>query len=153
EKFMTDSNNWLDKDKVSENRYKVFPVGTIIFPKIGGAISTNKKRILTRDSIYDNNVMGLVPTGKIFSGYLYWWLYGTDINSWANGSSLPAIKKTTVEETKIPLPPLAEQKKIARELDVLAEKVRKLRQLQGEVEKELKELKKAVLREAFEGSK
>ena len=52
---------------------------------------------------------------------------------------------------KVSLPSLVEQKKIVQEIDALFEKVQKLRQLHMEVGEDLKELKKAILEEAFAG--
>ena len=43
EKFMLKSNNFVDVNDLKEMKAKLHPAGTIIFPKIGGAISTNKK--------------------------------------------------------------------------------------------------------------
>lgn len=105
------------------------PVGTIIFPKIGAAISTNKKRILTRPSLYDNNVMGLVPSKKIISEYLYYFLLGFDLSTWASQSALPSIRKSDVETFKIPLPPLEIQKQIVEKIEAeraLVESAKKL---------------------------
>ena len=54
-------NNTISHSMLTELKAKSFPKGTVIFPKIGAAIATNKKRILSRESTYDNNVMGIVP--------------------------------------------------------------------------------------------
>ena len=43
---MYSANSYVDDEDLKEIRAKWHPSGTIIFPKIGGAISTNKKRIL-----------------------------------------------------------------------------------------------------------
>ena len=40
------ANNYVSKNLVGVLKAKLFPEGTIIFPKIGEAIHTNKKRIL-----------------------------------------------------------------------------------------------------------
>ena len=79
-------NNSISTDVLRELKAKSFPDGTVIFPKIGAAIATNKKRILTRESTYDNNVMGIVPnTKKLLPRFLHSWLTGFDLSCWASG--------------------------------------------------------------------
>ena len=43
-------NNSVSLATLRKLKAKAFPAGTVIFPKIGAAIATNKKRVLTRDS-------------------------------------------------------------------------------------------------------
>ena len=93
------------------------------FPKIGGAIGTNKKRILRVPSAFDNNVMGLIPSADLDYKYLYHFLQNTDLTNWASKSSLPSIKKSTVLDANISVPPIEEQKRIVAKLDAVLEKV------------------------------
>jgi type I restriction enzyme S subunit len=52
--------------KVQEN--------TIVFPKRGAAIATNKKRIMTRPALLDPNLMGIASDERIaLTSYLYQW--------------------------------------------------------------------------------
>lgn len=115
--FMNAENNSVSQDIVKKERYKVFPPNTIIFPKIGAAIATNKKRILIKPSIFDNNVMGIIPNEHIDYKYLFYLLGGFDIINWASESSPPSIRKSTVEEFIIPLPPIEVQKEIVSEIE------------------------------------
>jgi type I restriction enzyme S subunit len=97
----------------------LFPKGSVIFPKIGGAIATNKKRLTTRDCCVDNNVMGVVPkAGKIDSAFLYYFFLAYDLSEFANEAHLPSIKKSVVEDWPIILPTsLSEQQRIVGILD------------------------------------
>ena len=111
-------NNSTSPDVLREMKAKVFPAGTVIFPKIGAAIATNKKRILTCSSSYDNNVMGLVPnTGRLLSKFLHSYLLIFDISQWASNAQPPSIRKTVVENQQIPLPPLEVQREIVAEIE------------------------------------
>lgn len=111
-------NNTISRETLGVLRAKAFPVGTVIFPKIGAAIATNKKRILTRESTYDNNVMGIVADERQLSGkFLYYWLCGFDLSRWASQSQPPSMRKTTVEAEMIPLPSLEDQQAIIAQLD------------------------------------
>lgn len=65
------------------------------------------------------------------------------------GASYPAVSDTDIYNQRIPLPPLFDQQKIVKYLDSLSEKVGKVRAMQEQTSKELKEFEKAVLREAF----
>lgn len=101
-----------------ELKGNAYPKGTVIFPKIGAAIATNKKRILTRDSTYDNNVMGIVPdTGRLLPDFLHTYLLALDLSRWASESQPPSMRKSTVEAHEIPLPPLATQQAIVAEIE------------------------------------
>ena len=64
---------------------------------------------------------------------------------------MPKIDQTTVQETMIPLPPLAEQKVI---VEVLADQVSVIEHLDSELEDKLKKaeaLRQSTLKSAFEG--
>ena len=50
EMFMYTANNYINDDVVKKLKCKPAPAGTIIFPKIGAAIGTNKKRILVNET-------------------------------------------------------------------------------------------------------
>jgi type I restriction enzyme M protein len=104
EMYMFKSNNYLSVDDRSQLRATVFPKETIIFPKIGAAIATNKKRILTQDSCFDNNVMGLIVSNKIKPLYLYALLLNKNISDFASDSNPPSIRKSKVEDWLINVP-------------------------------------------------
>ena len=106
-------NNAVSGAVLRELKGKAFPTGTVIFPKIGAAIATNKKRILTRPATFDNNVMGIVPDpDKLLPDFLHTYLVGFDISNWASGAQPPSMRKTVVEQHQIPLPPLREQEEL-----------------------------------------
>ena len=111
-------NNSISNSVLKELKARAFPAGTVIFPKIGAAIATNKKRILTRDSAFDNNVMGIVPdTSKLLSDYLFALMQVIDLSIWASDAQPPSMRKTVVEEHTIPLPPLEVQREIVVEIE------------------------------------
>ena len=111
-------NNTVSLDTLRELKAKSFPAGTVIFPKIGAAIATNKKRILTRESTYDNNVMGIIAdTGKLVPEFLHIYMISFDLSTWASDSQPPSMRKTTVESHKMPLPPLFTQQAIVAEIE------------------------------------
>ena len=54
------SSRFLNQKSLKEN--SIFPVGTTIFPKRGGSILTNKKRLTTVPICTDLNIMGVIPS-------------------------------------------------------------------------------------------
>ena len=117
ESEMAISNNYVTNDVVCQNGWKVIGAETVIFPKIGAAIGTNKKRMLSCPSLYDNNVMGITCSEKILKKYLYYMLLHINLSDWASNSNPPSIRKSIVEDFCIPLPPVSVQKEIVAELD------------------------------------
>lgn len=118
EMYMFSANNYIDDTTVRKLKCKPAPQGTIIFPKIGAAIGTNKKRILVTDSCYDNNVIGLISSKKIISHFLFYIIQSIDLMSFTDSAgAVPSIRKSTLEKHMIPVPPLPVQSEIVRILD------------------------------------
>lgn len=59
ERIIQTWNNSVSEVVRHKLRATAFRAGSVIFPKIGAAIATNKKRILTRPTCVDNNVMAV----------------------------------------------------------------------------------------------
>ena len=129
ERFMVSHNNAVSRETLTKLKAKSHSAGTIIFPKIGAAIATNKKRMLTCEATFDNNVMGIVPGPEIEPKFLFGWLMDFNLSQWASESHPPSMRQPTVEEQEIPLPPIAEQRRIVAELDADAARMEVVRSL------------------------
>ena len=119
EKYITTANNFIDDDAARRMRAKIHPAGTIIFPKIGGAIATNKRRILTRGSAIDNNCLGITFSTLLNIEWAYLLLTTFDFTKYQAGTAVPALQQGVLERIPVGLPPLAEQHRIVAKVDEL----------------------------------
>ena len=127
-------------------RAKAFQAGTVIFPKIGAAIATNKKRLLTRSCSIDNNCMGVTgdPT-RVDPWFLYYLFRAKNLSDFASDSNPPSIRKTEVEAWDVPLPSLNEQRRVA---DVLS-RAENIVRMRREAEQKAKEIIPALFLDMF----
>jgi len=96
------------------------PEQTIIIPKRGGAIGTNKKRYTTRPAILDPNLMGIHHHGECLDfNYLYQWFLHLDLATLTNGSTVPQLNKNDLDPLIIQIPPLETQRVFASRISVL----------------------------------
>lgn len=89
------------------------PKGAVVFPKRGGAIGTNKKRVTSEDCCLDLNLMSVIPGGKIRTEYLLAWFEQMDLTDIANGSTVPQINNKDLDPLIIPLPKMELQQEFA----------------------------------------
>jgi type I restriction enzyme S subunit len=100
------------------------PPRTIIFPKRGAAIATNKKRICHEWTVFDPNVIGVIAKEEIEQEYLFQWFQGFDLRTITEPGPTPQLNKKNLEPLIIPVPPtLAEQKDIASILGQIDRKI------------------------------
>ncbi|WP_108308435.1 restriction endonuclease subunit S [Metalysinibacillus jejuensis] len=92
----------------SHSKYKKMKKGSIIFPKRGAAIMTNKVRILGKDGYMDTNMMSLEPNG-VDNDFLYTFLDKTGLYKIADTSTIPQINNKHIEPYEIMIPELEEQ--------------------------------------------
>lgn len=122
--YMEKASNWVNCESLKKLKAKLYPPNTIIFPKVGGALLTNKKRLLCRESLIDNNIMGvIVGSDKCLPHFCFYWFESIDIRMFSNPGPLPSINAETVKKSALPLPPLAEQQEIARILQRVDAKI------------------------------
>ena len=128
----------------------VRPPGTIIFPKRGGAIATNKKRRLSVTAAYDLNTMGMIPAEGV-GDYFWWWFQTIDLGTLGDGSNVPQINHDDIQSLVVPLPPLAEQRRIVAEVE---RRLSVVQQAEAAVEASMiraKRLHQSILKQAFSG--
>ena len=118
-KYIMTANNRIDEAAAERMKARIHPPGTIIFPKIGGAIATNKRRILERNSAIDNNCLGITISSHIDLEWAYLLLTSLDFAHYQAGTAVPALQQGSLGAIPVALPPLAEQRRIVAKVDEL----------------------------------
>ena len=150
ERFMRAAEIALDDDQTARLGIHVRERGTVIFPKRGGAIATNKKRILSRPSAYDLNIMGVLPY-IVPTDFFYQWLLSIDLAALSDGSNVPQLNHKDIDPLPFPLPPLLEQQAIVSEVESrlsIADEVEKT--VVAEL-KRAEQLRQSILKKVFSG--
>lgn len=110
-----------DTDAYVKESRKYFPKGSIVFPKNGAAIATNKKRILGQDSIVDLNTGGVEPNNDLVrTDYLFYLFQHIDFAQYMRRGAVPTLDLKSVLAIEIELPSLSDQQYIVAELDLLS---------------------------------
>jgi type I restriction enzyme S subunit len=147
---ITSSSRFLMMEDVKESA--VIPKGATIFPKRGGAIMTNKKRIAALPICADLNIMSVIPSQRIRAQLLYYYFLNVDMRKLGTGSSIPQINNYDVEPLAISFPEsLATQEELIRAFDDLRAETQRLTRLYEYKLAALEELKKSLLHQAFNG--
>jgi type I restriction enzyme S subunit len=111
ERWIESSNNTISKVTAKALGAHIFPENTIIFPKVGGAMLTNKRRLLRRPSCIDNNVMGCVISRGDLK-FVFLLMQQLDLGRLSKPGPVPAISEGEVRQIKVVYPPVEEQMEI-----------------------------------------
>jgi type I restriction enzyme S subunit len=132
---ITRANHWIDEATRKELRAKPHPATSTIFAKIGVALTYNRRRLLSRPTIVDNNMMAAVPIeSEVEPLFLYYLLKVTDFNEVVSGTALPFLNAGDLAKMEVEVPPLAEQKAIAGVLGALDDKIELNRRMNATLE-------------------
>jgi type I restriction enzyme S subunit len=118
-KFILETINTIDTKTAIRLKVTVLSEGTVVFPKIGGAIATNKRRIICKPTVVDNNCMGIKPSSAIDSEWLFLLLSSIDMTQYQSGTSIPSLSQRVLDQIPLGIPPLKEQKRIVSKVNEL----------------------------------
>jgi type I restriction enzyme S subunit len=117
-KYQTSSREYSNDIK------NLIPKGSIIFPKRGAAILTNKVRIAAVPCLIDSNLMALIPNSeKVDVEYLYQKLIKTQLFRIADTSTIPQINNKHILPFEIELPTLEDQIKSSKFMSTVDNKI------------------------------
>lgn len=151
EVYMKMSNLFLTNEDLKRLKIKTYPKGTVIFPKRGGAILTNKKRVLVQVSSFDLNLMGVVPNAYVNDTYMFHWFKLLDLSRIYDGSNVPQINNKNILPLLFQLAPLPIQRAIVSKIETLFSDLDNGIADLKKAQEQLKIYRQAVLKKAFEG--
>lgn len=112
---------FIDRTAASKLKLHLRAPGIVLIPKRGGAIATDKKRILEGEAAFDLNIMGLRPRLGLSVEYLWRFLQGVDLGRVADGTAVPQINAKQIQGIQIPIVDASEQGRILAQLDQAVE--------------------------------
>lgn len=142
EQYITTSSRFVSEQTAGTG---VFLVGTVVFPKRGGAIGTNKKRLTRIPICADLNVMGVTAGRRLTPQYLMAYFNTVDLGTLNNGSSVPQINNKDIAPLLICIPPMALQEQFA----AFVEQTDKSKLAVQKGLQELEILKKSLMQQYF----
>lgn len=140
------------EDEVISPKQRFFP-GQIVFSKIRPYL--RKSALVDFDGVCSADMYPIWPSEAIDRGYLLSWLLSEDFRDEAmehqGRTLLPKINQTGLKRTRLPLPPLPEQRRIVAKLDHLSARSRAAREHLARTTTLAARAKQAILAAAFRG--
>lgn len=108
----------MSSKQITELKGRLAIAGSVVFPRVGAAVLTEKKRILEKDAALDENHIILTPLPGVPPELLLAALEILKLGSLVQTGAVPSLNMKLVRETKIPW---ARQEHLAKIGDVCAE--------------------------------
>lgn len=130
---------------------KLFPKGSLLIGIYDTAAL--KMSILDRQAAFNQAIVGIKPNSQIEVKFIFHIINAmkTEILNQRRGVRQKNLSFEKIKNIRLPLPPLPKQHDIITELDAISEETKKLEKLYRSKLTHLEELKKSILKQAFEG--
>lgn len=148
--YVTETEECITKEGLNNSSAKVFKKGTILFTIFA---TIGKVGILDIDATTNQAIVGLTPNKTIDRLYLMYVLENLSsyISTQGKGIAQKNINISILKGTLIPLPPLAEQKRIADKLDILFGRLETIRKATDHIPELIKKFRQQILTYAVTG--
>ena len=108
----------VNQTAVDELRLRLFPAGTILFPKSGASTFLDHRVLLGEPAYVSSHLACIVcDEERVLSKYAYHILRYADARKITPDQAYPSLRLTHIGNIPIPLPPLAVQREIVEEVE------------------------------------
>lgn len=146
ELYLRTAENYISRETAKTLKAYVHQPGSTAFAKIGVALTTNRRRLLDREVVLDNNMMSAAPkTDSVDPRFFYYLLSTIDFNEISAGSALPYLTASNLKEIEVSVPEIPDQREIATLLGALDDKIELNRRMSATLE----EMARALYRSWF----
>lgn len=145
EKYMNKSNNTINNEICKKLKTTIIDEPALIFAKVGEAIFLNRKRVVIKPFLIDNNMMAFIPNDKIDLNFLYYLSQTINFAKYAQTGALPSYNASDIYSIKCKIPNLNKQHEISVMFSLFDQK---LNFINKKIEK-TKEFKKYLLQQMF----
>lgn len=143
---MLSANHYVTSHQIAKRGWKTIDaLPAIMFAKVGAAVMLNRKRLVTKTFLLDNNTMAYSFSDQLntrFGKSLFETIYLPNL---VQVGALPSYNATDINEIEVKIPNLDEQEKIG----ILFENIDSLITLHQRKYEKLQHVKKALLEKMF----
>ncbi|RLA75520.1 MAG: restriction endonuclease subunit S [Epsilonproteobacteria bacterium] len=148
-KYVGDTPRKITSLGLQKSSAKLIPKNSIILSTRApiGHIAINTHEITT-----NQGCRGIIPSSTITTEYLYYFLSNSVklLNELGRGATFKELSTNALSFVKIPIPPIAEQKRIVKKLDQLSKQTQELTKIYQQKMENVVELQKSILQQAFD---
>jgi len=135
ERWIVNANNYVYQKDIKKLNAKLHPAYATVFAKIGIALTFNRRRLLSANTIIDNNLASATPYKEIIDPiYFYYLLLTIDFNKVISGTAVPYLNFSDLQKIEATIPDIPTQRRIAEILSALDDKIELNRQTNAALE-------------------
>lgn len=136
----------VTKETIKKMNLKVYPINSVI---VSCSADLGKCAIIKKPLVTNQTFIGLVPSEKINSLFLYYYMKNKSglLNSMATGATIKYLSKKNFQNLSVNIPPIELQEKFAS----IVKEIEKLKEQQKDSKKNLDELFDSLVKKAFAG--
>ena len=109
----------VDASTIERHGGRTWPVGTVVFPRVGAAVATEKKRRIEVAGACDENHLLVVPGPDLDSGFLLAVLENLRLASLVRSDGYPSLNQRIVGDIPLVVPDRKTQQALAQTLEAL----------------------------------
>ena len=129
ESLLESANHWISEDVRRTLGATKFSAGSIAFAKIGAAIFLERKRLLSRESCLDNNMMAFSLTAPWACEQFFHYLFlRIQLGKLVSTTALPSLSGREIGGISVSVPPPDEQRAIVTVLSDMGAEIATLEQ-------------------------